>query len=687
MSTAIQPSSFTLQPAPQGIAFIPLDEAARRGGYKSVGSLRHRLKEWIPAGLARQARVKGRKPYWEVREDADPRFARVKFPEQMPFDMSAVPAAQRGVILAREQALKDWEAAIAKGFAAGLTKRQATDQFVSLSREIDGVKISRSQLYEWQSAYRAQGRAGLQDDRKNRAQASRDEGDPFFIELKKFYLRLSQPKLKTCYDHVKLIAEDQGWNCPSFKKCQRYVKKLPPQLVVKMRLGDKAFEETVVPGVRRNYGTLASNQIWCSDHHQLDVIVKGPDGRHCRPWLTAWEDMRSRKIVGFHLFCHDPNQDTILIAFRDGVRKNCVPEGVYIDNGKDFDSWTLQGQTKKERLSYAGKTSWVNRRIRVNVDLSQVGGLFGALKCNVVHARPYNAKAKPIERFFSTLKTRFSQMLWPTYCGGKPDEKPEDLMKQIDRGNAPAFDDFSAAFATWVDADYNARVHEGDGLDGRTPEAAWEDHLVTRRTCAAADLELLLQKSSQPLAVTNQGVNYQRRFYGKGDPQLDRYFGQKIYLRVDPADIRKASAWTLSDQLIGFVSMDAGISWNATEQEFREAEGQRQRVRRLVKDFQQLGPRKGFDTIRLMQEKRARDLAAKKKDGDRTPPSIQPIRTPIEGQLEALQEARKPLALRLAAGAENIELPQGRKSILDIDIDLPATPRPGGSILKLAEME
>lgn len=49
---------------------------------------------------------------------------------------------------------------------------------------------------------------------------------------------------------------------------------------------------------------------------------------------------------------------------------------------------------------------------------------------------PYNARAKPIERFFGTLELGFGKR-FTTYCGNKPDNRPEVLQSHLDKGEAP----------------------------------------------------------------------------------------------------------------------------------------------------------------------------------------------------------------------------------------------------------
>src|SRR5205807_7057325 len=110
-------------------------------------------------------------------------------------------------------------------------------------------------------------------------------------------------------------------------------------------------------------------------------------------------------IVGWTLYAHDPNQDTILSTFRDGCLKHGVPKGVYIDNGKDYDSRALQGETKRQRF---------DRRRNKAAHPRIEEGVFGELEVEVKHALPYQPQGKPIERMFGTLCGQFSKLI-PTY--------------------------------------------------------------------------------------------------------------------------------------------------------------------------------------------------------------------------------------------------------------------------------
>src|SRR5207249_4534073 len=126
------------------------------------------------------------------------------------------------------------------------------------------------------------------------------------------------------------------WAIPTYRSASRYLANLPRSVVVKGRLGKEAHNNLCGPFHERDYTGLHSNQIWCGDHHPCDCIVTH-QGKLVRPWLTAWQDMRSRKIVGAVIYAHDPNSTTVLAAFRVGALAHGVPDRVYIDNGKDYD--------------------------------------------------------------------------------------------------------------------------------------------------------------------------------------------------------------------------------------------------------------------------------------------------------------------------------------------------------------
>jgi putative transposase len=626
--------------------FIDTETAAKRSGWDRGHIGRLCRTKWVAEGLAKLDRPdNGSKASWFVREDADPKFAREKFADQLTeeFDLRTLNEKKRRGLLDRKRILDGWQREIAAGVTLRKTEAQVTASFLDHLLIAENRTLSRSTLFNWLRAAK-DGIAGLVDGRGGDESQSFTADNPFVQEVMRLYLRQSQPRLKTCYRHAKFIAEDQAWEICSFKTIQRREKEIPAQYKAKMRLGATAYANTVLPTPKRDYSSLRSNEWWCADHHQFDCIVNAgtpQNPRLCRPWLTAWEDLRSRKIVGWHLFAHDPNYTTILLSLRSAALADGLPEVALVDNGKDFDSWVLQGETKKER--------WRRRKLHIEFDSARHGGVLGALGIQVVHAIPHNAKAKPVERFFNTLCNGFSKFI-PTYCGRNPQEKPENLPDQLARGNAPLLADFAARFAVWVDADYNGRVHEGDSMDGLTPEAALEQFMVSRRVARAEELQLLIQKTSKPITATRHGLQWDGIEYGRGDPALFPFMNKKLYLRVDPDDVTMAAVYTLDDQYVSDVRANFAMPFKATEEEYRRAARERKQINDLTSSYYKLGPRRNADVIELMALKRDEQRAQMRLPPDgNPPPSTRMVRTPLEGQS---------IPLRKAVGAEGMPMPK-----------------------------
>jgi hypothetical protein len=439
-------------------AYIDLQTAAKRSG-KSVGHLaRIAANKWRGEGKAELRRPDtGGKPTWFVREDADPALVSVKLPHQIGVDLRQFTQVQRDEAFRRRDLLNAWDEFCKHSFAIGFDRVRATNTFVE-RQVIEGNKIGRATLYNWQKMYRAGGVAALVD---GRGLTEKDEGkaDPYLAEVQRYYLNATQPKLTRCMEWADLSAREQGWTRRNYKRCQRHIATLPAALVIKMRGGEDAYVAKAETYIERDYTTLASNGAWNADHHQFDVIVNLGGGKLGRPWLSVFQDIRSRKIMGWSIIAHDPNTDVILSTFRSAVKQHGVPEMLFIDNGKDYDSYALNGRTKADR--------WSKKTVRVELDANRSAGLFPQLGIDVRHVWPYHGQSKPVERWFGTLETH--TVCWPTYCGRATHAKPHDLQLQLERGKAPALGDFTTWFADWLTAHEAAIPTRGTAWTDRRP--------------------------------------------------------------------------------------------------------------------------------------------------------------------------------------------------------------------------
>jgi hypothetical protein len=74
---------------------------------------------------------------------------------------------------------------------------------------------------------------------------------------------------------------------------------------------------------------------------------------------------------------------------------------------------------------------------------------------------------------------------------------------------------------------YNAgHEHQGDAMDGKTPDVVFAEQLATKRTCDARLLDMLCLRridktsSGAPLRIGQNGIAYKGLRYGQYEPSL-----------------------------------------------------------------------------------------------------------------------------------------------------------------------
>lgn len=657
---------------PAGLAWIDLDEAARRLS-RNVGHTARRCRdEWAAAGLAQiRTPESGGKARWYVHESADPLLSRCAGPEALSktLDRTQLTDAQRRQLDARIQIVRDWESALASGQTLGFSRDQSTAQYLQLL-DLRGTKLSRATLHNWRTAWRRDGYAGLLDARSIRDPQSAipNDQDPFFAAVKRLFLDPRRRSLVLCHElATQLAIEDKsgGWPMHTYKACQRMVAKLPAQLIALRRGGKKEFEDNCEPSIRRDYAALASNERWNADHHEFDVMVidpacniaAGEAPRFVRPFITAFQDMRSRKIVGHRIVAVAPNADDILAAFETAAREHGLPGLAYFDNGKDFDSRKLQGETKKQRRRRSGSAGVPAHSLLSPDEVQRIDGAFNILGIKVQHTWIYHGQSKPIERNFGTLCSRFSK-LWKTYCGKDTAEKPEDLKAALASGQAPTLAEFAAAFDAWLTSDYHLRPHTGDGMNGQCPAAVWEECLDAKRTVAPEILSFACMPRYGPYRFNKEGITHKGVSYGGFDQQLQKLFGQQVLLAEISGDANRVMILEISGRRIGEAKANRKLPHGANKEDLAAAIKEKRQLRKTMKAYIEKRPRMSEDIPALAE--RAALERARKARGTGAPPVTDPApvrmhRTAFDDQLPDLKQVfNQERPERIAVGAESL---------------------------------
>jgi transposase InsO family protein len=574
-----------------------------------------------------------------VREDADGRFARVLFPDVMASNLRGCNERQRNRALKIAEWLNDWQCECRRLLNKGFTRDQAATHFLVLRGEA-GESVGKRTLYRWERQYRDGGVDGLIDGRAKRRGKSRtgDAGaDSFFFgELKWFWLRPQRPTAKSAYDYAVMKCEERGLTapCPAYRTARRFLANLSLGVKTKMREGQAAFEAKVEPYIERDYEKLHSNQLWVSDHHQFDVLIDDGEGGTTRPWLTAFMDMRSRKIMGAVVYIGSPNQNTILTALRRAILQHGTPKGAYFDNGKDFDAFGLHGRTKRER-----------RRRTVAPEEWPIGPL-AAMNIKVHFATPYHPQSKPIERFFGTLADQFSRG-WGTYCGSSPQTKPAGLVGRLKRGDSPTLADFEAAFDQYLDV-YHAAPHRGQGMNGHSPDeiyaASWGG--AAKMTAPQEVLDLLLKKATKPQKIGRNGVQYGGLWYGAHEPALNQLSGKSksVVIYIDPDDLSHVQVRHVDGRFICEAACNRRLPAEANDSELKAAIAQKKRDSRALTEGHAARMRIAEDTVERMHHAR---MAANRRAAAERPP------LPPDG----------PSSIKLLPAAQSPDMQRARKLI------------------------
>ncbi|MGN1119929.1 MAG: Mu transposase C-terminal domain-containing protein, partial [Oscillospiraceae bacterium] len=412
---------------------------------------------------------------------------------------------------------------------------------VKLNPKYKDIEISTDILYRKLKAYKAADISGLIDKRGGSNKGSSCVPKFMLDAFLSMYLCQNQLPISRCYEYLKdWVAEhypESVPDIPSERTFRRRADEVPLAVKMYMREGDKAFADKCLPWIERLYDDLHANDVWIADNHTFDFFTAGADGKQRRLYLTAFTDAKSGVMVGWNLN-YSPSSDSTLLALRHGILRCGVPKSIYVDNGSEFLVSDIGGRGHRRRKN------WNKEELPPNI-LSFLG-------IEMHNAIVRNAKAKPIERTFCTFKNQFSRAI-PTFCGGTILERLESLKYKIKHGIIPEEQQIRMALDAYIDGVYNVAEYGGKErrYKGKRRIDVWNEDIrnVTFRTCDAENLSMLMKRVSKPQAVSRNGVyiNYagEKLWYRGAETVL--HIGEKVYIRYDPADIRKARIYSMAD--------------------------------------------------------------------------------------------------------------------------------------------
>ncbi|EKI3848345.1 Mu transposase C-terminal domain-containing protein [Escherichia coli] len=234
------------------------------------------------------------------------------------------------------------------------------------------------------------------------------------------YLRPEKPAFRKCYERLELAAREHGWSIPSRATAFRRIQQLNEAMVVACREGEHALMH-LIPAQQRTVEHLDAMQWINGDGYLHNVFVRWFNGDVIRPKTWFWQDVKTRKILGWRCDVSE-NIDSIRLSFMDVVTRYGIPEDFHItiDNTRGAANKWLTGGAPN--------------RYRFKVKEDDPKGLFLLMGAkmhwtSVVAGKGWG-QAKPVERAFGVggLEEYVDKhpALAGAYTGPNPQAKPDN---------------------------------------------------------------------------------------------------------------------------------------------------------------------------------------------------------------------------------------------------------------------
>ncbi|HDL5109444.1 TPA: Mu transposase C-terminal domain-containing protein [Mannheimia haemolytica] len=156
------------------------------------------------------------------------------------------------------------------------------------------------------------------------------------------YLRPEKPDLRASYRRTQAIAKQYGWQMASLQTFQRRVlAEVPYEVILLKREGANAVAK-LVPALQRTVKDILAGEWINGDGYQHNVFVKWHTGEIVRPKTWFWQDVRTRKILGYRTSISE-NTDSIRHALMDVIFNVGIPKTLTLDNTRAAANKAMTG--------------------------------------------------------------------------------------------------------------------------------------------------------------------------------------------------------------------------------------------------------------------------------------------------------------------------------------------------------
>lgn len=414
-----------------------------------------------------------------------------------------------------------------------------------------GKPPSKSTLYEWvaqyvNSGYREQ---SLQDKHTGRRR-KRQDWDLLCLQM---YHIPSKPG----YHDVAFWLQDEGFDVTG-SQVRRFIQSMPASYgpESKWRVGKHYFGLNKGAYVSRDRSTLKVGEVYEGDGHTVDVYVQHPSGvvRPYRIELTAWMDIRSRKIVGWFPSHAESSLTTLFSLSSALIAHDHVPTFVHIDKGSGFKAKMLSDDSV---------------------------GFYEKMSITPHEAIAGNAKGKgDIEGWFRIFRDKHDKKFAVDYCGhDQAAEINRRITAQIESGKRQLvrLEDYLASVQAFIER-YNNTPQKT--LGNKSPNEIWGQ--LDPNPVILKDLATI--RPSKTATVRRSEVQIDNRKYAH--PVLIEYDGSKLEVEYDIRDDKQVWIYDDRKRLICIAPLKAKKDWlpndRRQEAELKAQQGRRKRREKQI---------------------------------------------------------------------------------------------------------
>ena len=296
------------------------------------------------------------------------------------------------------------------------------------------------------------------------------------------------------------------------------------------REGMKAYHDKVEPYIERDISKIEVGDVLIADGHVLNFQVINPfTGKPTRATLVGFLDWKSTAFVGYEIMMTE-NTQCIASALRNAIiNLGIIPKVVYQDNGKAFKSKYFQS---------------------CDFDEECFNGVYANLGIHSVFAKPYNARAKVIERFFLDFQEEFEKLM-PSYIGTSIENRPAwmnrneklhlQLHNQQTKGNIPTVQDAIKYINAWLEY-RNQKACPND----RSRSIQEVLNSVRKQDINKSALDYLMMKT-ESRTINKHGITFLGMHY-RSDVILG--LRDKVYVRYSLFDLSKVQVYSMKGEFL-----------------------------------------------------------------------------------------------------------------------------------------